>query len=116
MGIPTAEKTAEPCLATRFEYGMELTPENLKLVSMGESVIRSFVPDVPELRLRIERKSARIELSPDWIPILLRQELELQKEMERLGFTGITIDPQGYRSGSFDENNDRSDFKTLSAF
>ena len=83
---------------------------------MGESVIRSFVPDVPELRLRIEKKSARIELSPDWIPVLLRQEPKLQKEMERLGFTGIAIDPQGYRSGSFDENNDRSDFKTLSAF
>ena len=111
--IPTAEKTAEPCLATRFEYGMELTPENLKLVSTGESVIRSFVPDVPELRLRMEKGSARIELSPDWIPELLRREPELRKEIQRLGFSGLTIDPRGYRSGSFDENNDRGNFKDL---
>ena len=102
LGLITAEKPASPCLATRFEYGMELTLEKIRKVSDGEKIIRHFLPETEEIRLRVEKDSARIEVSEAWIPELLRQEKPLRKSLQQLGFEKITIDPAGYRSGSFD--------------
>ena len=102
LGLSTAEKPASPCLATRFDYGMELTAEKIRKVAAGEAVIRKFVPQAAEIRLRIDNSTARIEVSSDQLPALLRSQAELFQELHSIGFKDITIDPRGYRSGSFD--------------
>ena len=102
LGLITAEKPASPCLATRFDYGMELTPEKIQKVSEGEETIRRFLPDAEEIRLRVENDSARIEVSSDRVPALLEQKDLIIPVLQAAGFEKITIDPSGYRSGSFD--------------
>ena len=104
LHLSTAEKAAAPCLATRFEYGKELTVKELDLVSEGERVIRSLIPEAVEIRLRLEENKARIEISSDWLPELYKQETTIRRELRTLGFSDLEIDPRGYRSGSFDEN------------
>lgn len=102
LGLSTAEKPASPCLATRFDYGMELTAEKIRNVAAGEAVIRKFVPQAAEIRLRIDGNTARIEVSSDQLPALQNCQAELFNELRSIGFKDITIDPRGYRSGSFD--------------
>ena len=102
LGLSTAEKPASPCFATRFDYGMELTAEKIRKVAAGEEIIRKFVPQAAEIRLRIDNSTARIEVSSDQLPALLRSQAELFNELSSIGFKDITIDPRGYRSGSFD--------------
>ena len=102
LGLPTAEKPAAPCLATRFDYGMELSAEKIRKVAAGEKIIRKYIPEAAEIRLRIEKDSVRIEVSPEQLTVLLKFQPEVIKELNALGFENITIDPQGYRSGSFD--------------
>ena len=103
LGLPTAEKPAAPCLATRFDYGMELSAEKIRKVAAGEKIIRKYIPEAAEIRLRVENDSARIEVTPEQIPVLLNFQPELVKDLHELGFKNITVDPQGYRSGSFDK-------------
>ncbi|MBE6405280.1 MAG: ATP-dependent sacrificial sulfur transferase LarE [Lentisphaerae bacterium] len=102
LWLSTAEKPASPCLATRFDYGMELTAEKIRKVAAGEEIIRKFVPQAAEIRLRIDGNTARIEVSSDQLPALQNCQAELFQELHSIGFKDITIDPRGYRSGSFD--------------
>lgn len=102
LGLHTAEKPASPCLATRFAYDMELTGEKLRLISTGETLIRKKISGEAEIRLRLEPECARIEISPEKISELLEQKERLFREFSELGLENISIDPQGYRSGSFD--------------
>jgi uncharacterized protein len=99
----TAEKPASPCLATRFDYGMELTMEKISKIEKGESLIKTFLPNAKEIRLRQENDGTRIEVSPECIEELITHREPLFLELSRMGFSNITIDPQGYRSGSFDK-------------
>ena len=102
LGLPTAEKPAAPCLATRFDYGMELTAEKIRKVAAGEEIIRKHIPEAAEIRLRIEKDSVRIEVTPEQIPVLLEHQNDVIKGLNGIGFENITIDLDGYRSGSFD--------------
>ena len=102
LRLPTAEKTASPCLATRFDYGEELTAEKIRLAETGERIVRKFSPAAKDIRLRFRKDGVSIEVSPNEIPTLKKNSGPLFHELETIGIRDPVVDPQGYRSGSFD--------------
>lgn len=103
LGLPTWDKPATPCLSSRFPYGHEITAEALGRVSKAESFIRKF--GVKELRVRNHSDVARIEIMPEDFPKLVDSAAreEVTGFLKSLGFKYITIDLQGFRSGSSNE-------------
>ena len=123
-GLSVAEKPASPCLATRFAYGMRLTAEGFRMVDEAERVLRRIpgnagvspadlrgdadaggTPAFPGIRVRVhEGGLARIELPPEYFPLVMQEETRRQivAEFRRLGFRFVTLDVEGFRSGSFD--------------
>ena len=102
-GLSCASKPSTPCLATRFEYGAELTPEAIRRVESGEALLHRLYPNHP-LRLRVHGDTlARLELPPALLPQALADAPELLRELRALGYHHITLDLQGFRSGSMDQ-------------
>lgn len=102
-GLKCAKKPAMPCLATRFAYGTELTPERIRQVAQGEELIRKLLPADTDLRLRVQDRIARIEVSPDELGSILRNRMEISAGLKKLGFEFITLDLEGFRSGCYDK-------------
>lgn len=102
MGLAVSRKPAAPCLATRFAYGTDLTPEMLAQVASGEAFLRQFLPETAPLRLRFQGDLARIEVPPETMPVILDRREEIIGKLRSLGFHFITLDLQGFRSGSYD--------------
>ena len=95
---------AAPCLASRIAYGVEATPERLHRVEIAESTLRSF--GFTDFRVRYhEGDLARIEVAPEEIPRICNDEyrLPLLKILYDSGFRFISVDLQGFRSGSLNE-------------
>ena len=103
MGLTTWDKPAAPCLATRFPYGNEITAEGLRRVEKSEEFLYSL--GVGQLRVRDHGTVARIEVGSDDIPLLLQKDVVVQviHELTGLGYSYVTLDLQGFRSGSMDE-------------
>jgi len=101
VGLPTADKPAAPCLASRFAYGVRVTPEGLRRVERAEEIVRSFGFRV--LRVRDHGDSARIEVDPASIDRAIQLGEEITRPVRRLGYREVTIDPEGFRSGSMNE-------------
>ena len=102
-GLKCAKKPAMPCLATRFAYGTELTPERIRQVAQGEELLRKLLPADIDLRLRVQDRIARIEVSPDELGSILRNRMEISAGLKKLGFEFITLDLEGFRSGCYDK-------------
>ena len=102
-GLKCAKKPAMPCLATRFAYGTELTPERIRQVALGEELLRKLLPADTDLRLRVQDRIARIEVSPDGLGSILRNRMEISAGLKKLGFEFITLDLEGFRSGCYDQ-------------
>lgn len=100
-GLPTAEKPASPCLASRFAYGVEVTPEGLTRVDDAEEVIRSFGFDV--FRVRDHGDLARIEVPAARIEELVAAKAEIQSALKELGYVYVTVDLAGFRTGAMNE-------------
>ena len=102
-GLPTWDKPSSPCLSSRFPYGTAITPEGLARVSAGERVLRRL--GFGECRVRYHDTIARIEVSAAQLPRLVTPEVraELVRELRQLGFLYVTVDLQGFRSGSLNE-------------
>lgn len=103
-GLRFAAKPAMPCLATRFEYGTELTPELLGRTARGESMIRHLLPENTAVRLRVQRGIARIEVPPEAMATVLENRKRIVAELRKLKFEFITLDLEGFRSGCYDKN------------
>ncbi|MFC1992269.1 ATP-dependent sacrificial sulfur transferase LarE [Chloroflexota bacterium] len=103
LGLPIANKAASPCLATRFPYDHELTPERLMRIETAESWIRD-VTGVKILRVRELDRSARIEVGPEERELFFNGSLldEVARKLKGLGYDFVTLDVEGYKSGSFD--------------
>ncbi|MBQ9337027.1 MAG: ATP-dependent sacrificial sulfur transferase LarE [Lentisphaeria bacterium] len=101
-GLSCAKKPSLPCLATRFEYGTELTPELLERTGKGEELIRKLLPPETDVRLRVHGDLARIEVSPAALPLVLDCRNEINAGLKRLGFKFLTLDLEGFRSGCYD--------------
>lgn len=96
--LSTAEKLSDACLATRLEYGLELTPERLQQVEHAEQFLRSFCKG--HLRVRHHGPLARIEVEPEWIPELAAKAAQIDEKLKSLGFNQVALDLSGYKMGS----------------
>lgn len=103
LGIATADKPAFACLASRFPYGVTITPEKLRRVEEAEAALYEL--GFRGHRVRSHEDLARIELQPEDISKALKPELRrmLHKTLQALGFRYVSLDLLGYRSGSLNE-------------
>ncbi len=102
-GLPTWDAPASACLATRIPYGQELTEERLARVEAAEDALREV--GFRALRVRDHGGIARIEVPQSEIQRLTAEPLRLEvvARLRALGFTHVTVDLAGLRSGSMDE-------------
>jgi uncharacterized protein len=100
-GLPTAVKPASPCLASRFAYGVRVTPQGLRRIDAAEEAVRAHGFDV--FRVRDLGDRARLEVPADEIPRALELHGVITDELTALGFRDVTVDPKGFRSGSLNE-------------
>ena len=100
-GLSTASRPAAPCLATRFPYGTHLTLEKLQTAENGEKYLKSL--GLYNVRLRIHDDIARIETDPESFEIITAHRTEISERLKTLGLRFITLDLEGFRSGSFDK-------------
>jgi len=103
LALPTWNKPAQPCLASRMSYGLEITPERLKQIEQGEEFLRKL--NLTQLRVRHHDKLVRIEVPNEQIDIITQQGTreKIVNFFKKLGFTYVTLDLQGFRSGSGNE-------------
>ncbi|BCR06330.1 adenine nucleotide alpha hydrolase [Desulfuromonas versatilis] len=103
LGLPTAEKQAFACLSSRFPYGTEITAERLTQVDRCETFLRH--QGFRNYRVRYHGETARIEVAPPEIPRMLDAALReaIVAEFKAAGFTYVSLDLQGYRTGSMNE-------------
>ena len=99
--IPVADKPSTPCLATRFPYGTVLTYEALRQVERGEAVLREFGLKV--VRLRVHGDVVRIETDSEGFELASARRFEIAFALRKEGFLYVTLDMEGFRSGSMDE-------------
>jgi len=104
MGLECASRPSAPCLATRFEYGTILTEDNIKRVAQGEALLHSLFYDAQNIRLRVHGSIARIEVPPEYFRTIAEHANQITAGLKNLGFTYITLDLEGFRSGSMDLN------------
>lgn len=101
MRLSTWKKPAAACLASRIPYGEPITPEKLVLVAKAEEFIRSL--GFGQVRLRLHGKLARIEVEASLITRLIKKRKEISAKLKSMGFSYISIDLDGYRTGSLNE-------------
>jgi uncharacterized protein len=101
MGIPVFDKPASPCLASRFAYGVRVTPRGLRRIDRAEELVRSYGFEL--LRVRDHGDLARIEVDQSEIERAAALKDELSSGLRELGFRYVTLDLTGFRSGSLNE-------------
>ena len=99
-GLRVWEKPASACLSSRIEYGRPVTLEALSAVEQGEEALRAL--GFGQCRVRHHGEIARIEIAPDELLRALTPEMfrEFTRAFKALGFTFVTLDTEGFRSGS----------------
>ena len=98
--LPVWDRPASACLSSRIAYGIEVTPERLAVIEKGEEALRGL--GFRQFRVRYHEKLVRLEIAPEELPRALTPDMA-QKFVEvfkALGFTFVTLDLEGYRSGS----------------
>lgn len=99
LGLPTWDAPAAPCLSSRVRYGVRITPERLRQVEEGEAYLRTMGVS-GDLRVRHDGAGARIEVGADHFGHLQTIWGDVEAAFAALGFTGVELDPCGYRRGS----------------
>ena len=107
MGLPTSDKPSFACLASRFPYGEHITAAGLARVERVEQWLREAGLGLSQLRVRSHGELARIEVPPDDIPRLAARAAEIAAAFKGQGFAYVTLDLQGYRTGSLNETLER---------
>ena len=107
MGLPTWDKPSFACLASRFAYGESITAEKLGMVEQAEELLRTL--GFRQFRVRIHGTMARIEILPEDFRRFMEHALreKVAAHCKALGFSYVTLDLQGYRTGSMNEVLDR---------
>jgi uncharacterized protein len=103
FNLPTADIPASPCLASRLTYGLEVTEERLKQVDEAEDFLREM--GFVEFRVRHHDTIARIEVAADDMEKITTEpgRQKIVEKLKSIGFKYITVDLQGFRSGSLNE-------------
>lgn len=107
LNLPTWEKQSFACLSSRFVYGETITEEKLGMVDKAEQLLLDM--GFHQVRVRIHDKMARIEVTPQEIEKIIKEENRerIVSEFKKYGFTYISLDLQGYRTGSMNETLER---------
>ena len=102
-GLPTWDRPASACLASRLPYGIEVTPERLALIERGEAALRDL--GFRQFRVRLHEKLARVEIAPEEMPRAVSPEMAsaIASRLKTAGFTYVALDLEGYRQGSLNE-------------
>lgn len=94
------DKPASPCLSSRIAYGVSVTPERVRRVDQAESFLRELL-SIRELRVRLEANElARIEVPVTRLAEVGERHTEIVEKLKSLGFRYVTLDLEGFRSGS----------------
>lgn len=103
MGLPTWQKPAFACLASRFVYGEGITAEKLDMVGKAEQLLIDL--GFRQCRVRIHEKMARIELLPEAFERFMQEDIrkKVVAELKKYGFSYVALDLVGYRTGSMNE-------------
>ncbi|HID63020.1 MAG TPA: ATP-dependent sacrificial sulfur transferase LarE [Anaerolineae bacterium] len=104
MGLPTWDKPALACLASRFPYGMTITATRLRQVNAAEDFLRREL-GLRQLRVRHHDAVARLEVEPEDMVQFIEESTRQRvvTAMKELGYTYVTLDLAGFRSGSMNE-------------
>ena len=99
-GLRIWDKPASACLSSRVEYGRPVTREALAIVEQGEDALRAL--GFRQVRVRHHGETVRIEIAPEEMPKALNVAMaaELTRIFKNLGFKFVTLDLEGFRSGS----------------
>lgn len=103
-GLPVADKPATPCLSSRIAYGEAVTPERLAMIDRAEQFLRGL--GLANLRVRYHKGDlARLEVPLAELPRLCAGDTreQIAAELRRLGFKFVTLDLEGFRSGSLNQ-------------
>jgi len=103
LGLPTWDKPSFACLASRFPYGDSITREGLKQVAAAEQLLRDL--GFRQLRVRHHGETARIEVGLQHLGAVVQPETRerIVSEFRKLGYLYVTLDLEGYRTGSMNK-------------
>lgn len=101
-GLSVASRPSSPCMATRFPYGTALTYEKMRLVDEAETWLRS--QGFSNVRVRVHGDIARVETDADDLGRILQMREAVIANLKGKGFPYVTLDLEGFRSGSMDIN------------
>ena len=103
LNLPTSDLPASPCLASRISYGLKITEQRLKQIEQAEDFLRQL--GFVEFRVRHHDTIARIEVKPDDLNKLISEPIrqKIIDKLKSIGFKFVTVDLQGFRSGSLNE-------------
>ncbi|MHC4458452.1 MAG: ATP-dependent sacrificial sulfur transferase LarE [Planctomycetota bacterium] len=103
LGLPTAGVPASPCLASRVSYGLEITEQRLKQIEEAEEFLKKA--GLVEFRVRHHDTIARVEVHAEDIEKVTTEPMRsaIIEKLKSLGFKFVTVDLQGFRSGSLNE-------------
>jgi uncharacterized protein len=102
-GLPTWDEPASACLSSRIPYHTEVTPEKLKMIERAEAALDVLGFHV--CRVRHHDELARVEIGRDELARALEPEIAdaIVRELKAIGYRYVTLDLQGYRTGSLNE-------------
>src|SRR5271169_1509913 len=102
-GLRVWDKPASACLSSRMEYGRAVTPEALSVIERGEDALRAM--GFRQFRVRHHGEIVRIEIAPEELPRALTAEMasKFTAVFKGLGFKFVTLDLEGFRSGSMNQ-------------
>ncbi len=98
LELPTYNKPSSACLASRFPYGKRITPEALRIVQTAEEEIKKL--GIAQVRVRHYENLCRIEVSKEEMYLCLENQEAITAKFKQLGYTYVTLDLEGYRTGS----------------
>ena len=101
LGLPTWDKPASPCLSSRIAYGIPVNVETLSRIEEAEAYLREL--GLRQLRVRHHGNICRIEVDPQDMPTVLQAGQELVQRIKALGYTWVTLDLAGFRSGNLNQ-------------
>lgn len=109
--LPTWNKPSFACLSSRFPYGESITPERLQMIDKAEQYLLDL--GIWQVRVRFHDNLARIETDENGFQVLLNPEIRTRvfDEFRKIGFTYVSLDLKGYRTGSMNETLSTSEIR-----
>ena len=104
VGLTIYDKPSNSCLASRIPWGQRVTAQKLARIEMGELMVKQTI-NVRQVRVRDLDGIAKIEVDHNNIPLLNNKKHieELSKKLQMIGFSSVTIDPDGYKTGKLNQ-------------